>query len=207
MMVYLFECGNVMPWEKSFNEQNAIEDAMNIFWEKGYEATSIANLIEGTGVNRGSLYNAFGGKRQLFTQSLLKYDVQTRRKFLAELEALDNPVLAFKTLFNTLVQQAQSGAQPRGCFLVNTSIEIATHDKETKDIVIQAFTEFEAFFRRGIEVAKARSEMPSNIDAAATATVLFSLVVAIRVLGRGAFDQLSLQVIADQAQHLVSQQV
>ncbi len=196
-----------MPWEKSFDEQNAIESAMRIFWEKGYEATSIANLIAGTGVNRGSLYNAFGGKRQLFTQSLLKYDVQTRRAFLAELEALDNPVLAFKTLFNTLVEQAQEDTQPKGCFLVNTSIEIATHDKETKDIVTQAFTEFEAFFRRGIEVAKARSEMSSNIDPAATAKVLFSLVIAIRVLGRGAYDQSSLQIISDQAQHLVSQKI
>ena len=193
-----------MPWEKSFNEQDAIENAMKIFWQKGYEATSIANLIAGTGINRGSLYNAFGGKRQLFTRSLLKYDLQTRRAFLAELEALDNPVLAFKTLFNTLVQQAQHDAQPKGCFLVNTSIDIAEHDQATKDIVTAAFTEFEAFFRRGIEVAKARSEMPSTIDPAATAKVLFSLVVAIRVLGRGVFDQLSLQVIADQAQQLIS---
>ncbi|EPJ49943.1 MAG: hypothetical protein OFPI_21760 [Osedax symbiont Rs2] len=196
-----------MPWEKSFNEQNAIESAMNIFWEKGYEATSISNLIQGTGVNRGSLYNAFGGKRQLFTQALLKYDIQTRRAFLADLEALDNPVLAFKTLFNTLVQQADSETQPKGCFLVNTSIEIAEHDQETKDIVTQAFIEFEAFFRRGIEVAKARSEMPSTIDAAQTAKVLFSLVVAMRVLGRGVYDQLSLQIIADQAQQLISQKI
>ena len=193
-----------MPWEKSFDEEAAIENAMLVFWEKGYEATSIANLIESTGINRGSLYNAFGGKRQLFTQSLLKYDTETRRAFIAQLEALDNPKLAFKTLFDTLVQQSKNDIQPKGCFLVNTSVEIAFHDEETRDIVTQGFMEFEAFFRRGIEVAQSRKDMPSTIDASATAKTLFSLVVAIRVLGRGVYDELSLQVIADQAENLTS---
>jgi len=193
-----------MPWEKSFNEQNAIENAMQAFWEKGYEATSIADLIASTGINRGSLYNAFGGKRQLFTLSLLKYDAETRKAFLAELEALDKPKLAFKTLFDTLVQQAGNNTLPKGCFLVNTSIEIASHDKEIKDIVSQGFIEFEAFFRRGIEVSQTRGDMPSTLNAVAVAKTLFSLVVAIRVLGRGVYDEASLQVIADQAEHLTA---
>ena len=193
-----------MPWEKSFDEQNAIDSAMRVFWEKGYEATSIANLIESTGINRGSLYNAFGGKRQLFILSLLKYDTETRKTFLAQLEALDNPKLAFKTLFGALVQQSKNNVQPKGCLLVNTSIEIASHDQETKDIVTQGFIEFEAFFRRGIEVAQTRGDMPTTIHASATAKLLFSLVVAIRVLGRGVYDEMSLQVIADQAEYLTS---
>lgn len=191
-----------MPWEKSFNEQNAIENAMRVFWEKGYEATSISNLIESTGVNRGSLYNAFGGKRQLFTLSLLKYDTETRRDFIAQLEALDNPKLAFKTLFNGLVQQSKEDIHHKGCFLVNTSIEIATHDQKTKDIVTQGFIEFEAFFRRGIEVAQTRGDMATTINASTTAKMLLSLVVAIRVLGRGVYDEVSLQMIADQAEYL-----
>ena len=189
-----------MPWEKSFDEQNAVENAMRVFWDKGYEATSISNLIESTGINRGSLYNAFGGKRQLFTQALLKYDTETRKAFLAELEALDDPKLAFKTLFDTLVQQANNdNAQPKGCFLINTSIEIASHDQEAKNIVTQGFIEFEAFFRRGIEVAQTRGDISSTINASITAKTLFSFVVAIRVLGRGVYNESSLQVIADQA--------
>jgi len=196
-----------MPWKKSFDEQVAIEKAMRVFWDKGYEATSIFDLVESTGINRGSLYNSFGSKRQFFTQSLLKYDVETRRAFLAELEALDNPILAFKTLFDTLVQQAQNDVDPKGCFLINTSIEIASHDKVAKDIITQGFIEFEAFFCRGIEVSQARGEMPSTLDPSSTAKTLFSLVVAIRVLGRGIYDESSLQVIADQAKFLTSQKI
>jgi len=193
-----------MPWEKSFNEQSAIENAMRIFWEKGYEATSIADLIEGTGVNRGSLYNAFGGKRQLFVQSLRMYDVETRKAFLAELENLDNPRQAFATLFDTLIEQAQIDNQKKGCFLVNTSLEFSTHNDEIKNIVIQGFTEFEAFFRRGIEVSQARGEMPLTLDQSATAKALLSLVVAIRVLGRGAYDESALRAIASQAARLTT---
>ena len=87
---------------------------------------------------------------------------------------------------------------------ISNHVEIAFHDKETRDIVTQGFIEFEAFFRRGIEVAQSRKDMPSTLDASATAKMLFSLVVAIRVLGRGVYDELSLQVIADQAENLTS---
>jgi len=193
-----------MPWEKSFNEQDVIEKAMLVFWERGYEATSIANLIEGTGINRGSLYNAFGGKRQLFVQSLLKYDVETRRAFLAELESLDNPRQAFKALFDALVQQAQDDTKKKGCFLVNTSLEFSVHNEEIQRIVTQGFTEFEAFFRRGIEVSQARGEMPLSLDQSATAKALLSLVVAIRVLGRGTYGESALRAIASQASRLTS---
>ncbi len=61
-----------MPWEKSYNEETAVENAMQVFWEKGFEPTSIADLLAGTGLNKGSLYNAFGGKQQLFVKALQK---------------------------------------------------------------------------------------------------------------------------------------
>ncbi len=60
-----------MPWEKSFKEEEAIEKAMKLFWEKGYEPASIADIIEATGVNRGSLYNAFGGKKSYSSKPYL----------------------------------------------------------------------------------------------------------------------------------------
>lgn len=193
-----------MPWEKSFNEQEAIRNAMLVFWEKGYEATSIANLLESTGINRGSFYNAFGGKRQLFTLALEKYDGETRKPLLAELESLDNPTLAFKTLFNLLIQQAQDDTERKGCFLVNTSLEFKFHDLNVQNIVTKGFKEFEAFFRRGIEVSQARGEMPQTLNSSATAKTLFSLIVGIRILGRGVYDKSALKDITVQAMRLTT---
>ncbi len=191
-----------MPWKKSFDEQEAIESAMMVFWEKGYEATSISNLLEKIGINRGSFYNAFGGKRQLFTKTLEKYDAETRKPILAELETLDNPTLAFKRLFNLLIEQAENDSEKKGCFLVNTSLEFKFHDSNAQGVVTRGFKEFEAFFRRGIEVSQARGEMSSTLDSSATAKALFALVVSIRILGRGVYKKIDLNDIAVQAMRL-----
>lgn len=193
-----------MPWEKSFDEAEAVQKAMMLFWEKGYEATSITELIETTGVNRGSLYNAFGGKHELFVQSLLKYDAEIRRATLAELEAMDSPVEAIRVLFNAIVQEAVADSEKKGCFLVNTALELYSHDDNTLAIVTKGLEDFEAFFRRCLEVAQARREVPVLLNPGSTAKTLLSLVVAIRVLGRGAYKEPALKQISQEAQRLIS---
>ncbi len=190
-----------MPWEKSFDETQAVDKAINVFWQKGYEATSIANLVDSIGINKGSLYNAFKGKRQLFLLALAQYDNAGRRDMLTDLENLDNPVLAFRTLFDTLVTQAVKN--DKGCFFVNTFIEFDSHGPEVKALLKKSVSEFEAFFQRGIEVAQARGELAKEIDPDSTAKGLYSMVVAIRVLGRGVSDESSLRMVAAQALSLV----
>jgi len=63
-----------MPWQKCYNENEVLDNAMKAFWSKGYEATSLRDLVKATGINRGSLYNAFPGKRALFMRALDHYD-------------------------------------------------------------------------------------------------------------------------------------
>ena len=192
-----------MPWEKSFSEDDAIEKAMQVFWQKGFESASIADLIKGTGINRGSLYNAFGGKQALFVKSLLKYDAD-RQVMLARLEALDDPKKAITTFFDNTVASTMADQAHKGCFLFNTALNITSHDKEVRQIVTKGVAEIEAFFRRGIEVGQARGEMPKGLDPAVTAKTLLALVVAIRVLGRGVYTQAALQAIADEAKKLLA---
>ena len=176
-----------MPWEKTFDEDEVLGKAMEVFWEKGYEPASMANLIAGTGITRGSLYNAFGGKEQLFIRSLKKYDSDNRRKLLAELEAMDDPKRAIATFFDTLVAET-----------------IADPLKKVNNIVRNGLREMQGFFRRSIEVAQARKQVPATLDPDATAQGLMAMVVAIRVLGRGMFDEASLKTIAAQAQRLLN---
>ncbi len=190
-----------MPWEKSFDETQAIDKAINVFWQKGYEATSISNLVDGIGINKGSLYNAFKGKRQLFLMALAQYDNAIRRDMLTDLENLDDPVLAFRTLFDTLVTQAVK--DDRGCFFVNTFIEFDSHEAEVQALLKKSASEFEAFFQRGIEVAQARGDLSKEINPYSAAKGLYSMVVAIRVLARGVSDESALRVVAAQALSLV----
>lgn len=192
-----------MPWEKSFDEDEAVGKAMKVFWEKGFEPASMANLIAGTGITRGSLYNAFGGKEQLFVKALLKYDKDNRRALLAELEAMDDPIRAIAALFDGIVAETVADPEKKGCFLVNTAAEIATHGEEVNRIIRNGLRELEAFLRRSLEVAQVRKQIPASLDPEATAKGLMAMIVGIRVLGRGVFDEAALKEIAAQAQRLL----
>ena len=192
-----------MPWEKSFDEDEAVGKAMKVFWQKGFAPASMADLIAGTGITRGSLYNAFGGKEQLFVKALQKYDKDQRRARLAELEAMDDPQRAIAQLFDGLVAETVADAEKKGCFLVNTASELTTHGEQVNAIVRNGLREIEAFFRRSIEVAQARQQIPATLDPQATAKGLLAMIIAIRVLGRGMFDESSLKTIAAQAQQLL----
>lgn len=192
-----------MPWEKSFDEDEAVSKAMKVFWEKGFEPASMANLIAGTGITRGSLYNAFGGKEQLFVKALLKYDKDNRRALLAELEAMDDPIRAIAALFDGIVAETVADPEKKGCFLINTAAEIATHGQEVNRIIRNGLRELEAFLRRSLEVALVRKQIPDSIDPEATAKGLMAMIVGIRVLGRGVFDEAALKEIATQAQRLL----
>jgi len=191
-----------MPWEKSFDEETAIENAMQVFWEKGFEPASITDLLEGTGLNRGSLYNAFGGKQQLFVKALLNYD-QDRKAMLARLEALDDPQKAITTFFDTTVANTVADQDHKGCFLFNTALQINMHDEEVNAIVTNGVREVEAFFRRCIEVGQARGEMPNELVPEATAKALLALIVSIRVLGRGVFAEAALHTVADEGKRMI----
>ncbi len=191
-----------MPWEKSFDEDLAVENAMQVFWKKGFDSASISDLIEGTGINRGSLYNAFGGKQSLFVKALLKYDAD-RQAMLARLEALDDPKKAISAFFDSIVANTVADEQHKGCFMFNTALDISAHDNEVRQIVTNGVSEIEAFLRRCIEVGQARGDIRSSMDAKATAKSLLAMIVAIRVLGRGVFAEAALQEIADQAKRLI----
>ena len=192
-----------MPWEKSFDEDEVLGKAMAVFWEKGFEPASMADLIAGTGITRGSRYNAFGGKEQLFIKSLQKYDRDNRGALLAELEALDDPMRAIATMFEVIVSQTVADTRKKGCFLINTASDLTASCDEVNSIVRNALRELEAFFRRSVEAAQARRQVPAGLDPGATAKGLMSMIVAIRVLGRGTYDEASLRTIATQALRLL----
>ena len=193
-----------MPWEKSFDEEAALEKAMQVFWSKGFDSASMADLIEETGINRGSLYNAFGGKQPLFVKALLKYDRDNRKATLARLEALDDPRRAVCEFFDNILANTVADTERKGCFLFNTVLESGTHEAEVNEIVVNGLREIEGFFRRSIEVGQARGDIRKDIDPAAKAKALLALALAIRVLSRGPYTETALRTIADEAKQLIT---
>tara|TARA_R110002072_G_C7940034_1_gene532404 strand:+ start:1882 stop:2463 length:582 start_codon:yes stop_codon:yes gene_type:complete len=192
-----------MPWEKSFDVDVALEKAMQVFWSKGFDSASMANLIEGTGINRGSLYNAFGGKQALFVKALLKYDRENRAATLAGLEALDEPSQAIGNFFDNIVASTIADTERKGCFLFNTVLEYGSHNAEVNGIIDNGLREIEGFFRRSIEVGQARGDIRQDINPESKAKTMLALALSIRVLGRGAYTRAALEAIATEAKQLI----
>ncbi len=193
-----------MPWKKSFDLDDAVDRAQKVFWAKGYEATSLSDLTTSMGINKGSLYNAFGSKKELFTRALLKYDRDNGQKNLKQLAAIEDPVEAIATLFDGLIAQSVSDTDKKGCLLINTALDLPNHEDDIREMVSTALGDFELFFERLITRGQERGTVPEAINATETAKSLLALVVGLRVLARGVFDADGLQAIKNDALRLIT---
>lgn len=191
-----------MPWEKQFNKDEAVDKAMQAFWTRGYEATSMQVLVECTGVNRGSLYATFGDKHALFLSALRTYD-HRRRHMLRELERRFSPREAIRRLFGSFIEEVDPSGSNRGCFLANTALELAAHDAEIKTVVATAQEDVEAFFLRMITRGKIEGEFSEHVSAQEAARALLALLLGVLVLVRSRPDRALLQsIVADAVRKL-----
>ena len=81
-----------MPWKKQFDADSVLDKAMQAFWARGYDATSMQDLVDCTGINRGSLYATYGDKHTLFVAALRMYDEKIRRQLLSDFEGASKPM-------------------------------------------------------------------------------------------------------------------
>ena len=130
-----------------FDREEVLRKAIGIFWQKGYSGTSIKNLVEATGLQPGSLYAAFGDKRGLFLAAIDGYFDDMQRRIFTLLHTDQTPIVRIETFFNRLVSDSVTDEQRKGCFLVNTLLEIPVHDQEINSRLQTMFGEVENEFR------------------------------------------------------------
>ncbi len=143
-----------------FDPQVALENAMNVFWRQGYEATSLDDLTEAMGINRPSLYNTFGSKHDLYLATLKHYRERYSQQMIAALATANNLHEALSGAF-TAVIRSETGS---GCMMVNTIIEILPHDAIVAEFVQAADEETEVAFADAIARAQARGEVSTDKD-------------------------------------------
>lgn len=192
-----------MPWKKSFDLDEATAKAIEVFWAKGYEATSVSDLVDAMDLNKGSLYNAFGSKKDLFVRAFLQYDRENRQKTLSDLASMDDPVTAIRALFDGLIAESKADKQRKGCLLINTALDLPNQDKDVQVMVTSAMDDMQLFFKRQIEIGRERGEISNVVDPSTAAKSMVALVVGLRVLARGAFDNAGLGAIRDQAMQVI----
>jgi TetR/AcrR family transcriptional repressor of nem operon len=188
-----------MPWEKQFDVDAVLEKAMQAFWGRGYTATSMQDLVDCTGINRGSLYATYGDKHDLFVAALRMYDDRMRQKLLAEYETRYSPREAIRQIFLAFMANVSDCSSNRGCFLTNSALELAAHDPEVGRIVVHAQEQIEAFFARMIKKGKAGGEVPEHVRTIEAARGLLASLIGLVVLTRSRPEKALLQSITEDA--------
>lgn len=192
-----------MPWEKQFNVDDALKKAMQAFWSKGYEATSMQDLVDTMGVNRGSIYDTFGDKRALYIEALKRYSNSEVTATLSKVRAGRNPREAIQALFDGLIADAVVKKSRDGCFLVNTALELAPHDTDIEKLVAKGFKAIQTYFRELITDGQALGEINLDINARDVARMLLAAMIGIRVISRSWPEKSLLNSIVAQAMALL----
>jgi TetR/AcrR family transcriptional repressor of nem operon len=185
-----------MARPREFDEDAALERALNAFWTRGYEATSVDDLCDVTGLSRSSLYSTFGGKRDLLLRSVDRYS-DKRTPVIAAALAKPLPVReAIAALLREFIDQIVSGPGRRGCFLGNCAAELPRSDRVAMARVRTGLARTETTFREALSRARERQELPVDADVAALARFLTAGIQGLRLVGKVNPDRAALQDIA-----------
>jgi TetR/AcrR family transcriptional regulator, transcriptional repressor for nem operon len=188
-----------MAGKKAFDPPRVLEKAMHAFWERGYESLSIDDLVQATGIGRGSLYGTYTDKHSLYIAALERYIATVRAQTMVLLEKGGTLQEVLQRLFHAQVDALLSDPARRGCFLTNASLEVAPHDPEVNKIVQLAYQELEEGFYRLLIKAQIAGEIAWKDDPHQLARFLVATLAGIRVLARVQHDRRTLQDVANTA--------
>jgi TetR/AcrR family transcriptional repressor of nem operon len=190
----------LMPRPREFEPEDVLDSAMREFWERGYRATSVDDLVRATGVKPGSLYGAFpGGKHALLMGSLERYSRLVVPQKLGELGNEGASVEHVRAYFDGLVRDLLSPEGRQGCLLVNSAIENAAVDDEVAAVVRGHLARLERCFTDALRTAIARGEVPASVDPVTRAKGLVATSQGLMVVGKANPDEEVLRAIVDNA--------
>ncbi|MDX1916186.1 MAG: TetR/AcrR family transcriptional regulator [Methylophilus sp.] len=152
----------------AFNHDNALEKAMQTFWEHGYEGTSMAELMEAMDMNKPSIYAAFGNKEALFRKALQKY-VSGPSAFVKDAVLEPTARQVVKVLLTKAVELLTAQNTPRGCMIVQGALSCGPESKHIQQELIAYRSNFEETLKARFELAKVNSDLPKDANTATLA--------------------------------------
>jgi TetR/AcrR family transcriptional repressor of nem operon len=167
-----------------FDLDGAVTNALNVFWERGYGATTPAELLDAIGVGKGSFYNAFGSKHALFEQALRRYG-DDRVAGVARWFAESGPFRQrIKAYLERLAAPENEKTLRRGCFAANMAAELGRHDPVATKIVRGTFERMESVLEASIVEGQKSGEIDDALEPKAVASLLLATLVGIAVLAK-----------------------
>lgn len=182
-----------MSGRKQFDEEAALDAAMVLFWQRGFEATSLSDLEVAMGLNKSSIYNAFESKEALYARCLERFGAQSSRH-LSPLLAHPDLRTALTGFFEALFWRMEAGLVPKGCMITMAAIEVGGGCSRPAELVTENLDSMRDAFEDRLARAKADGQLPPDTDCEAAAAALLAMTRGIAVLNRGYGDTATARV-------------
>jgi len=171
---------------REFDTEMALDAAMQLFWTKGYEATTLMDLMAATGLHKGSLYQAFGDKHSLFIQALKRYVHEMDRVEAEELKSARTPMEGLRSVAHTMIDFIDNEDDvPRGCMLMNALSELAPHDPEVQKVLEDHVNQMRRNITKVLAAAQASGEISAKQPPDALAGMLMTFVAGLSSTMKG----------------------
>ncbi len=189
---------------RAYDPEKALDSILEVFWRAGYSASSLDEICEAAGMNRPSVYAAFGDKRALYLRAIERYREISRIQ-MREAFAHDGPVRdALRDIYRRALDMYYSGHDtPLGCFMVGAVVSDAVDDIEIRDALTAGLEQFEAAFARRIAKAQDDGEIGKARDAALLGKLAASALYYLATRSRAGEDRAVLEEFADGAVDII----
>ncbi len=174
-----------MARPREFDPKEALQTAIEVFWEKGYYDGSVDEVVKRSGVAKYGIYGTFGTKRELFITALTQYVADRRQDAWSPLRQPDASLPEILEFFGEVPKITTRKNHPRGCLICNTAIELGLRDPEIRDLVKGFFRDFARILQRCLERAVANGQLDEPTDVAGLATFLITEFRAALMLAAG----------------------
>jgi len=169
---------------RTFDEETVLKQATEVFWTKGFESATTEDLLLAMDLNKGSLYNAFGNKKQLFKTVVTHYAATIFENLRNDIEMSEEPMTVIRGFFKEACDPKDLASHMKGCFLGNSVTELASIDRELEIQAIDKLTTLEKIFKEGLDKARVSGQLSSDTDTGQLARYLINIWNGINVTRR-----------------------
>jgi TetR/AcrR family transcriptional repressor of nem operon len=180
---------------EEFNREYAVRQAMDVFWEKGYNGTSMQDLVDATGLNRSSIYNSFGSKIKLYRTTLQFYQKESGGLFQKALLNAKDPLEAIRLIFESFLPQMLSKEGDRGCYAMNCKSEMSNRDGDVRKWLLATQENTLNIFTELIKEGQEQEVINTKEDSTTYAYFIFNAFQGFRMTGILVKDRKVLETI------------
>ncbi|WP_046744262.1 TetR/AcrR family transcriptional regulator [Kordia zhangzhouensis] len=173
-----------MPRVKKFNEEETLNKAMCLFWKNGFHATSMQDLVAYLGINRASIYDTYGGKKELFDKAFAHYRNKNRIQLTSFFKQQKSVKEGFRKLFEQGISEAVCDSEHKGCFVINVATELVPNDEEMLSVIQENKAFMLATFKDFLQSGVDSGEISPIKDLTNLASVLHTFFNGIKVVSK-----------------------